>query len=93
MLTLEELNCQDFELFRKCLNNLVFGNSMVGALWDYKPFLSIEHLMLKLSGILHSLPNSGKYLIKFKENFIFLDIFLTRQPHYPKFVVVVLLLY
>ena len=60
MLTLEELNCQDFELFRKHMNNVIFGSSMVGALWDHKPFLSIEHLTLKLSEILHSLPNSGK---------------------------------
>ena len=60
MLTLEELNCQDFESFRKCLNNVLFGNSMVGALWDHRPFLSIQDLMLKLSEILHSLPISGK---------------------------------
>ena len=60
MLTLEELNCQDFELFQKHLNNVIFGSSMVGALWDHKPFLSIEHLTLKLSEILHSLPTSGK---------------------------------
>ena len=60
MLTLEELNCQDFESFRKSLNNVVFGNSMVGALWDHRPFLSIENLMLQLSEILHSLPISGK---------------------------------
>ena len=79
MLTLEELNSQDFESFRKCLNNVVFGNSMVGALWDFRPFLSIQDLILKLSEILHSLPNSGKHLIKIKKNFIFLDIFSLRQ--------------
>ena len=60
MLTLKELNCKDFELFRKHLNNVVFGNSMVGALWDHRPFLSIENLTLQLSEILHSLPISGK---------------------------------
>ena len=60
MLTLKELNCQDFESFRKHLNNVVYGNSMVGALWDHKPFVSIQDLMLKLSEILHSLPIFGK---------------------------------
>ena len=60
MLKLGELNCQDFESFRKCLNNVLFGNSMVGALWDHRPFLSIQDLMLKLSEILQSLPISGK---------------------------------
>ena len=60
MLTLKELNCKDFESFRTHLNNVVFGNSMVGALWDHRPFSSIENLMLQLSEILHSLPISGK---------------------------------
>ena len=60
MLKLEELNCQDFESFRNFLKNAVFGTSMVGALWDHRPFLSIQDLMLKLSEILQSLPISGK---------------------------------
>ena len=60
MLTLKELNCQDFESFRKHLNNVVYGNCMVGALWDHKPFVSIQDLILNLSEILHSLPISGK---------------------------------
>ena len=59
MLTLGELNEQDFESFTEHLENIVYGKNMAAALWDHKPFVSIEHLVSEMSGIIHSLPVSG----------------------------------
>ena len=61
MLTLSELNSQDFASFQSNLKNIIFARSLIGALWDYRPFHSIEHLLSELSEIVKSLPYSGKY--------------------------------
>ena len=63
MLTLSELNSQDFTSFQKNLKNIILARSLIGALWDYRPFHSIEHLISELSGIVKSLPCSGEYKI------------------------------
>ena len=62
MLTLEELNGQDFESFSEHLRNIVYGKNMAAALWDHKPFKSIENLVSEMSGIIYSLPVSGSYV-------------------------------
>ena len=60
MLTLTELNSQDFASFQNQLKNISLGHGLIKALWEHRPFHSIEHLLSELSKIIFALSYSGK---------------------------------
>jgi len=59
MLTISELNSLNFEDFISKIGNVVeHCPVLAGALWKYRPFLSLENLISKLKEIISSLPLS-----------------------------------
>ena len=62
MLTISELNSLNFEDFISKIGNVVeHCPVLAGALWKYRPFLSLENLISKLKEIISSLPLSGTF--------------------------------
>ena len=66
MVSLWELNSLDFEPFIEKMGNVVEKcPTIIGALWSYRPFTSIEDMLYKINTIVHQLPYSGKHSLHF----------------------------
>ena len=67
MLSIIELNSLGYEEFIMEFGNVVEKCPAIsGALWDYRPFNSISHLIFSISSIINELPDSGRCCINFK---------------------------
>ena len=68
MLSIIELNSLDYEQFIMEFGNVVEKCPAIsGALWDYRPFNSISHLIFTISCIISELPDSGRCCVKLSE--------------------------
>ena len=69
MVSLWELNSLDFEPFIEKMGNVVEKcPTIIGALWSYRPFTSIEDMLYKINTIVHQLPYSGKHSLQGAED-------------------------
>ena len=70
MLSIIELKSLDYEQFIMEFGNVVEKCPAIsGALWDYRPFNSISHLIFTISCIISELPDSGRCCVKQEEFF------------------------